>query len=119
MRQETEKEIKLHEKFKVHLNEQSILSSKELRIKFVSVKEDSRCPQGVDCLWAGNGKIEIKVIDKNEDSAILELNTELEPKSVSYKRFHIALISLEPYPKAEQNIKEEDYSAILAVSEAS
>ena len=39
----------------VTVNKQKKASRSKLTIKFVSV-EDSRCPQGVDCIWAGNAK---------------------------------------------------------------
>ena len=33
----------------------------EITIKFLSVEEDSRCPDGAACVWAGNAKVKVKI----------------------------------------------------------
>ncbi len=34
---------------------------KGVSIKFMEVMEDSRCPEGVDCIWAGRAIVKAKV----------------------------------------------------------
>ncbi len=86
-----------------------------LKIKFASVVEDSRCPEGVDCIWAGNGKIAVTVKKGRHRAASFELSTMTEPKSVTYQGYEIKLVKLDPYPKKDVSVKKEEYVATLAV----
>lgn len=68
-----------------------------LTIKFVSVVEDSRCPEGVNCIWAGNAKIKVKISDKR-GSKEAEMNTTVGPLGDQYGGYAIRLVSLKPLP---------------------
>ncbi len=80
---------------------------KGISIKFMEVMEDSRCPEGVDCIWAGraivkakvtaNGKSEEKLLTFGEVRPGEEKNTNL----YSSPTFAINGLSLKPYPTAE------------------
>lgn len=70
----------------------------ELSIKFVTVVEDSRCPLDVNCVWAGNAKIRVKVTDQRGRAKMMELNTNGEPKVDQFGRYAISLVSLTPKP---------------------
>jgi hypothetical protein len=87
-----------------------------LRIRFVRLVEDSRCPEGVDCVWAGNGKISITVRKGKRRAASFELNTMTEPTSVSFQGYEIKLVKLDPYPKKDVEHKKGEYVATLKVS---
>ena len=51
----------------LRLNKQTKLSRSKMTIKFVAL-EDSRCPQDVTCVWAGNAKVTIRVTSADADS---------------------------------------------------
>ncbi|KXO00564.1 hypothetical protein LS48_03980 [Aequorivita aquimaris] len=80
---------------------------KGVSIKFMEVMEDSRCPEGVDCIWAGraivkakvtaNGKTEEKLLTFGEVRSGEEKNTNL----YSSANFAINGLTLKPYPTAE------------------
>ncbi|MBV9958772.1 MAG: hypothetical protein JO360_10140 [Acidobacteria bacterium] len=86
-----------------------------LRLEFASVKEDSRCPEGVDCIWAGNGKITLTARVGISKTSSFELNTMTEPKSYTYRGYEITLVRLSPYPKKDNKIKKGEYVATLLV----
>lgn len=92
------------------------LAEAGLRIRFVRLIEDSRCPEGVDCVWAGNGKIEISVRKGRRKAARFELNTMSEPVSVAFGGYEIKLAKLDPYPKKDVTHKRAEYVATLEVS---
>jgi hypothetical protein len=94
---------------------QKIVTRDKLKIKFVSV-EDSRCPKEVNCVWAGNAKITIKVTNRKGESKTFDLNTNLETKSVKFEGYEIKLGSVVPYPKADAPTGQNDYTASFIVT---
>jgi len=85
-----------------------------LRIKFLSVDEDSRCPVGVNCIWAGNAKIKIEVTGKSSTKTF-ELNTNLEPQTVMMDCYAIEIESLLPAKDAEKATDQKDYQVKLKI----
>ena len=94
---------------------QKTVTRDKLKIKFVSV-EDSRCPQGVTCVWAGNAKVTIKVTNRKGESKTFDLNTNLEVRSVKFEDYEIKLVSVEPYPKANAPTGATGYTASFSLT---
>ena len=108
-------EAQTEQLLEIQIHEQKTFSRSNLKIKFVSLIEDSRCPIGTNCVWAGNAKIKIE-ISRGKSSKTFELSTMLEPKSATYKGFQIKLVSLTPVPGENIRINRNGYVAALAVS---
>lgn len=87
----------------------------DLRIKFAKFIEDSRCPTDVDCVWAGNAKIQIKVTGKRGTSKTFEINTNLQPQAVTFDGYEIKLIELTPKPASNIRINPNGYTASFEV----
>ena len=49
--------VPLKQEFDLKLGQSAVAGDERLKINFVSVVEDSRCPEGATCIWAGNAKI--------------------------------------------------------------
>ena len=109
------KRVELDREFDLRPGQNALVKIEGLRIGFDSVIEDSRCPKGVDCIWAGQAKIRIKLSKPNNKPASVELST-LEPKKISYLGYQVSLVGLSPYPKASETINKNAYVATLAVS---
>jgi hypothetical protein len=69
----------------------------------------------VECVWAGNGKVEISVHFPGEDPRIIEINTNLEPKEIMAGKYIIRLLELQPYPEKDQQTPPENYRIMLVV----
>ena len=78
------KEVKLNESFELPLGKGVIVKDENLKIKLISV-DDSRCKEGLQCIWEGEISYTIKINDKEE-----KLGTKLM-KSVDYKEYRILL----------------------------
>lgn len=106
----------LGEEFRIKIGKEATI--KKLRIKFITVNSESRCPTGVQCIWAGNAAIVVEVTRKNKKpmQATLNTNTAAGPNEFKYKGNKIRLIALNPYPKIDQQPNEKDYEAILIVT---
>jgi hypothetical protein len=108
-------EAQSREQQKVQINKQKKFSRSNLTIKFVSLIEDSRCPEGTNCIWAGNAKIKIEV-GKGGKKETFEVNTNLGPKGATYDGYAIELISLTPTPKENIRINRNGYMATFTIS---
>lgn len=100
---------------KINIYKQKKFSASKLNVKFISLIEDSRCPEGVDCLWAGNAKIKIE-ISNGRTKETFEINTNLGAKGASFDGYAINLTSLTPAPKANVKLNKNSYQATFAVS---
>ena len=58
---------------------QSITANDGLKATFVSMDGDSRCPIGVNAIWAGNARVTIQLSKGDGAPATVELNTNSQP----------------------------------------
>lgn len=100
----------------LHEGEEAALFGGELRVQFVGVTQDSRCPQGAQCIWAGNARVELRLQNHNGSSLVLSVNSRLEPKVVDFGPYHARLIELSPYPRLNAPPAPKGYQATIAVS---
>ena len=107
--------IVLEQEFKLKMGESAEMPREGLKIEFDSVAEDSRCPKGVTCIWAGNAKILLKVKKDGGKHTNVELNTNINPKTCRYLEYELRLKELKPYPEGDQTIKSSDYEVILTM----
>lgn len=91
------------------------VSGTGVSVEFVSVGEDSRCPQGVQCVWAGSVRINLRLRGpKSEISA--PLNSNRQPRVVEFGGLFFSVAQVEP-PKVEgRRIKPEEYLVTLSAS---
>ena len=59
--------------FELKVNQEAVINSENIRIKFLEILEDSRCPRDVQCIWAGQIKILINIMKNNQDMGNFEL----------------------------------------------
>ena len=87
---------------------QKIIKKRGLQLVLKSVTNDSRCPEGVNCIWAGECEIEVAVY-KNRKLISTEnilLSPKMQKENIDwfqkyYPRFKIKEIGVLPYPKNE------------------
>lgn len=107
------------QKITLRPKQQKSLYAGILRIQFVEVVEDSRCPEGVNCVWAGNAKVKIRVSSRRLGEKIFEVNTNGGPKGDQFEGYAINLESVTPYPKANKPIGKAAYRVTIKVSRLS
>ena len=109
----------LDQEFEIKFGRQVLIRGEGLRISFSNVAEDSRCPEGVQCIWAGNGRVVLKLSRARRRPASLRLNTGMDPRQSSYGGYEVKLVGLNPYPKEGAAIRKRDYVATLVVTRKS
>lgn len=106
-------EPELNKEFRIDYGQTVTLQDGSITVQFSHLLSDSRCPKGVECVWAGNAKIKILF-----NSKAVKLNTNFQLKSeVHISGYEIRLISLAPYPVAHKPIKKSNYVATLLVTQ--
>jgi hypothetical protein len=113
--QPEQKVIVLQQEFKLKIGESAEAPREGLQLEFDSVAEDSRCPKGVTCVWAGNAKVLLKVKKDGGKPANVELNTNINPKTSCYLGYELRLKKLKPYPESNATIKSSDYEVTLTL----
>ena len=97
--------------------QQKSAANGEIILKFLSVIEDSRCPTDVNCVWAGNAKVEVLISNKHGGSKKSVMNTTTGgPLGDQYNGWAIYLTSLTPSPKSGKRIKQRSYIATFNVT---
>ncbi len=83
-----------------------------LRVAFTGVREDSRCPAGVVCVWQGNAAVDLRVTG-GAAPVTIELNTALQPMDEDVAGVRITLLEVQPGPQAGVPTPREAYSVRL------
>lgn len=111
----------LGKEFEIAINETLQNCPKNISITLLEV-QDSRCPAGAQCIWAGMIVIEAKLkIDGNDLDFQLSTNENVSgfPDQISTSEYTVKLIDAIPYPNLNNSQKSEDKRAILVISKRS
>ena len=92
-----------------------------IEIRFGAVLEDSRCPEDVQCVWAGNAQVELGVGPPRGTQGPTQrmlLNTMEGAKSGEAWGLQVTLVELTPAPKSTPPIPPDSYVVRLKVEPA-
>ena len=90
-----------------------------LELTFEGVADDSRCPRGVQCIWAGDSKVLLTVRSASAAAARLELHTSQRyAREVIHAGSRLTLVRLTPEPGKGHSVAASDYRATLSISAA-
>src|ERR1044072_5018140 len=104
---ETPREVVLGEAFHIRIGEQVRVKDTKLKITFIAVPEDTRCPEDVVCGVAGNAKLKFKL--KAKESSKVKINLYSLPRETEFRGFKIQLTGLTPNRRYGQPIPPEAY----------
>lgn len=113
------KEVKvnayLNQQVRLPVGQTAIIANEDLSIKFEEVTTDSRCPTGVQCVWAGEAKCQTTVTLKGVSSPLV-LTVSGGSESPTVFEGYTFTINLEPYPQAGLTIDKTNYVMVLKVT---
>jgi hypothetical protein len=87
-------QVELGEEFRVRAGETAQVE--DLRVRFVRVTEDSRCPINARCIRAGSAKIEVELRGPRTAAQRAILTTPDEPRGATYGPYEIEVLELQP-----------------------
>jgi hypothetical protein len=102
---------------KLSMDKQVADKGSKLTFKLIEVK-DTRCPADVNCVWSGNAIVKLSIAKGKSAAKMFELNTALDPKTITFHGYEIAIKDLSPTPKTTDT-KAAKYSAILTLAKVS
>lgn len=110
----TVKAVQLGEAVTLKLDEAAKVGE-ELVVTFKAVTNDSRCPQGAQCVTAGDAAVVLtaKAGEKAEDITV-KVGAAAENKA-TIEPFVIRILKLDPYPSEGQTIQDADRTVELRV----
>jgi hypothetical protein len=82
----------------LRVGEQKTVTRDHLRIKFVEVVEDSRCPMNARCIWAGNAKLTVTVAIGHRPAETFEVNSTTGATALAVGGYSISFVSLTEKP---------------------
>lgn len=74
---------------------ETVLLPAGTRLTYVRVRNDSRCPSDVQCIWAGDATIELTARPQAGTTQTIELHTGIEPRSQAIGAGTLTLQSLQ------------------------
>lgn len=99
----------------IRAGQQKSAANGGLKIKFLSVEEDSRCPKDTNCIWAGVARIKIE-LSRNSKKSVFELNTNELNKPAVFQGYDVVIKRLDPYPSTQRTTRIAEYSLTLTIS---
>jgi hypothetical protein len=110
-------EASLDEEFTLAIGQTASISSENLKIKFLDVPADSRCPKDVQCPWAGEVTCSFEITSDGATEQVTMtlpgLNDVTAGQTFGNYRYKF---TVEPYPESTKEIEKEDYRVKIRVS---
>ena len=96
------------------------IPSVPIKLRFVRVPHDGRCPDGAQCILPGNAKVELKFkSSSSRESLSVIVNTDELPQEVEVPGIRVKLIKLTPHPRIGTDIDPNDYEVTLVATRTS
>jgi hypothetical protein len=105
----------LGQQFTLPVNRTAEITGESFLIRFVAVTSDSRCPTGVYCVWAGQAKCQLRITYQSSTET-LEVTISSQMQLVMVYHQYTIRATLEPYPQANQQIKGDEYSLKMTIT---
>ncbi len=102
-REETPTDNKFGEPIALELGASSDIQAGELTISFDKLVEDSRCPNGVDCIWQGQAAIQILVNETSTVDLIMQAGKE-DLATDTLDNYIYTLLDVSPYPDIKDDL---------------
>ena len=108
----------VNEEFTLAPGQTAAVAGTSLRVTFEVVRDDSRCPTDVNCVWEGDATVVLKVKDGADESS-KELHTHQGgegSREATAGEHTITLVKLDPAPNSTRPIEASAYRATLKVA---
>ena len=107
--------VPLNQEFSLAPGEVATIQDTSVRIEFVGVSGDSRCPADALCIQGGDAIVHIRT--SGDLAREYDMHTGDEQRAViQHGNVRIALINLQPYPFSSRTIQPGEYRASLRVT---
>ena len=107
--------VPINQQFTLAPGEAAAIDRTAVRVQFIRVMGDSRCPADALCIWVGDATVHVRVFEgvKTSDYDLHTANS--EQSTIEHGGMRISLVQLQPYPFSHRTIQPSDYRATLDV----
>ena len=106
----------LNQQFTLPRGETISINDTSVRLQFVEVTGDSRCPANAVCVQAGDATVVVRVLDAGAAADYALHTADSVRAAATHRQLRIELVQLAPYPFSGRPIAQEDYRATLKVT---
>ncbi|MFH1754092.1 MAG: hypothetical protein ABIA59_00160 [Candidatus Latescibacterota bacterium] len=111
-----ESQLPNSDSFDLHVGQQVTVGD-NIQIGFDGIATDSRCPEGVFCIWEGDAVTMMWADEPSSDKLAVELHTHRGFQwQFTFGDYRITLLGVAPYPKIDERIDPNDYVATIQVA---
>lgn len=116
-KQPEEISVELGEEFELKIGQTVSVEDEPIKIKFIEVASDSRCPTGATCVWEGEVTciLGINYLDDTYTTTINQPGLTQHKVMDIFHRYEVAF-NVVPYPKLDQEIKADEYRLQLVIN---
>jgi len=107
----------LGQEFSLAIGQTASIQSEQLKLKFLEVVNDSRCPSEVSCAWPGQASslVEITYLESVQKVTLVQPDLTEELSRIDFNDYVIKF-NLTPYPQARKEIKKSDYRLQVVIT---
>ena len=111
-----EARVRLDEEFSLSVGQRARIEGEDLRIEFLEVVADSRCPKDVTCIWAGEVRCLVEIVSSgsSERVELTQPGLTSEPSRQAIKGYELSF-AVDPYPQQGKQISRDGYRLRLTV----
>ncbi|MFX0063124.1 MAG: hypothetical protein ACFFC7_13180 [Candidatus Hermodarchaeota archaeon] len=110
-------DVSLNTAFNLKIGESADIESEGIRVTFLAVTQDSRCPKDVTCVWEGDVTVVVKVVLNGLTQGNFELDGSNMHKASFGGIYYVRLIELSPYPETTDPIPLSAYIGNFSIGE--
>ena len=94
-----------------------VIEDEPIKVKFVEVVGDSRCPTGATCVWEGEVSctLEITYLDESYTKTITQPGLTEQFSADAFQEYEINF-SVKPYPELDKEIKADEYRLLITIT---
>src|SRR5215813_14151309 len=87
----------------------------DMTVTFEEIAEDSRCPTGTTCIWAGDATVSIAIVSGNNTPSKSTLHTNAQfAQEAQHAGVLVRLVDVSPYPTVDGPPRRESYRVSLS-----
>jgi hypothetical protein len=103
--------VSLNERFTLAVGDAATIDRTGLRLQFVGVSADSRCPADAFCIQAGSATVQVRLIEGGASRAYELHSGDATRTSLVHGRVRLELVDVQPFPFSSRTIGPGEYRA--------
>lgn len=113
----TANSVSTDQEFELSAGQSALVGSEPLKVTFLSVAGDSRCPTDVQCVWEGDAVVRVSLSISRQEPTTYELHTNNGfATQATHGAYRVRLAAVAPAPRSGATIEPSAYVITLIVT---